>query len=184
MSCEAAGFVNNKSAHKYNERAQYRLYVYVIFLCCVMGCSFSVLMEYLRALTLCYFCTVVILLFNYKNQSKVVLIIISHLDVAFCLFSNSWKKILHILQRLQVMGEYFCIHSGSFLVKFRILFVVWYVVMDKKCIVLALKDILEHHRQKKFFSVVMEKNGTAYSPINNRLKIRSCLYINSGNFFQ
>lgn len=92
---------------------------------------------------------------------------------------------MHILHRLQVVGEYFCIHSDSSLVKFRILFVVWYVVMDIKCTVLALKEILEHHRQKKFSSIVMEKNGIAYNPITNRFKIRSCLlYINSGNFFQ
>lgn len=72
-------------------------------------------MEYLCALT-CYFCTVIILFFNYKKQSKVLLIIISHLDVAICLFNNSWRKMLHVLHRLQVLGEYFGIHSDSFFI--------------------------------------------------------------------
>lgn len=129
MSYETVGFVNSKGAHKYSKRAQYRLYVCVLFKCCLTGSSFRILMEYLRALTLCYFCTVIIRLFSYMNESKVLLIIISHLDVAFCLFSNSWRKILHILHRFQVVGEYFCIHSDSFLVKVRILFLVWYVAM-------------------------------------------------------
>lgn len=127
-------------------------------------------MEYLRALTLCYFCTVIILLFNCKNQSKVLLIIISHLDVAFCLFSNSCRKMLHILHRLQMAGECFGIHSVSFLVGekiIKILFLVWYVVMDIKYlyIVLAVKEILEHRGRKTVFhySTVREKKGAAYN---------------------
>lgn len=73
-------------------------------------------MKDLHVLTFCYFCTVIILLFNYKKRSEVLLIIISHLDVAFCLFSNSYRKMFHFLHRLQIVGEYFGIHSDSFLI--------------------------------------------------------------------
>lgn len=58
------------------------------------------------------------------------------------------------------------------------------VCSNVKYVVLPLKEILEYQGQKKFSSTVREKKGTAYNPITNGLKIRSCLlYINFGFFF-
>lgn len=69
-----------------------------------------------------------------------------------------------------MVDECFGIHSDSFLVGkkiTKILFLVWYVVMDIKYlyIVLSLKEILEYHRQKTIFhySTVRDKKGTGYN---------------------
>lgn len=77
VPCPAVGLVNHPTACKHSGGSAGASLRSPKFLCCPSGFSFSVLMGSLPAPVPCYFCTVITLLFNFKNQMKLLLIITS-----------------------------------------------------------------------------------------------------------
>lgn len=84
ISLKAVRFANSTAACRSNEGSTGPLICLFKFLRCPTGSSFSVLVECQPALVSCYFCIVITLSFNFKNQLKLLLTRTSHLARVFC----------------------------------------------------------------------------------------------------